>query len=393
MKFQVYRNMFALNLSKVGRAIGHRGQGQVFQSVLLEAEDGVVSLTCTDTEIAIKSEMAATVEESGEVVVPWRIFSDIVANTDGVEKLEFVMEDGTLKFGYPENAVTQIHSVPTSGFPSVPFNGEGEEWMIPSGYLEQGIARTVYASNKDIDQRKSLYGVHMEEVDGKLKFVGADGYRLALQTFDFDPGDHEETLKVTIPFKAAQEVLHLLKGADGDNLQRVTINHGGKWMSFKMEDTTLLAVLHGAEFPAYMQLIPNEWKSRIIMDATDLSECVRSASVYAMESSQIMKMYLSGEDVEEDKVDGQVEFSATADELGVHRRYVDAVIEGDPDNKIAFNCKYTSEMLSAIYERNTKMEVALNLTSASNPGVWNIVNDPSFTYVLMPMFIQWADRK
>ena len=69
---------FGKKLALVSRGVSARSTIQLLGGILLEAGDGVVRLSATDMEISIQTSSPAEVEEEGRVVIPARIFNDIV---------------------------------------------------------------------------------------------------------------------------------------------------------------------------------------------------------------------------------------------------------------------------------------------------------------------------
>ncbi len=73
---------------------------------------------------------------------------------------------------------------------------------------------------------------------------------------------------------------------------------------------------------------------------------------------------------------------ATAEDLGDNVGTVNAAVDG-PEMQIIFNVKYLADVLAVI----DTPEVALEVTSATRPGVIRPVGPADYTYVIMPMHI------
>src|ERR671921_3049501 len=69
---------FGKKLALVSRGVSARSTIQLLTGILLEAGEEVVRLSATDMELSIQTSSPAKVEEAGNVVIPARIFSDIV---------------------------------------------------------------------------------------------------------------------------------------------------------------------------------------------------------------------------------------------------------------------------------------------------------------------------
>src|SRR5919112_4557583 len=71
-------DVFGKKLALVSRGVSARSTIQLLGGILLEAADGALRLSATDMEISIQTVSPAEVEGEGWVVIPARIFNDIV---------------------------------------------------------------------------------------------------------------------------------------------------------------------------------------------------------------------------------------------------------------------------------------------------------------------------
>ena len=62
----------------VTRALSPRPARQILEGVLISADNNRVVLTCTDGSLSIEYTNAATVQESGQIVLPGRIFAEMI---------------------------------------------------------------------------------------------------------------------------------------------------------------------------------------------------------------------------------------------------------------------------------------------------------------------------
>ena len=69
---------FGKKLALVSRGVSARSTIQLLAGILLEAGEEVVRLSATDMELSIQTSSPAKVEEAGKVVIPARIFNDVV---------------------------------------------------------------------------------------------------------------------------------------------------------------------------------------------------------------------------------------------------------------------------------------------------------------------------
>src|SRR5919202_4169046 len=69
---------FGAKLALVSRGVSARSTIQLLGGILLEAAEEQVRLSATDMEVSIQTSSPARVDERGKVVIPARIFNDVV---------------------------------------------------------------------------------------------------------------------------------------------------------------------------------------------------------------------------------------------------------------------------------------------------------------------------
>ena len=97
MKFTCDRSALVDKLGVLSRGVSTRSALPVLSGILLQAGEDRLDLFSTDMELSIKANVATPVEREGEIVVPARLFSDVVRNLpdeDVVIGSRFVLPDG-----------------------------------------------------------------------------------------------------------------------------------------------------------------------------------------------------------------------------------------------------------------------------------------------------------
>jgi DNA polymerase III subunit beta len=111
---------FGKKLALVSRGVSARSTIQLLGGILLEASEGSVKLSATDMEISVQTSSPAEVEEEGRVVIPARIFNDIVRSLPaGSLSLEHDDTGGTVRLAAGENEY-RIRAYAADDFPQLP---------------------------------------------------------------------------------------------------------------------------------------------------------------------------------------------------------------------------------------------------------------------------------
>ena len=89
MKAIVIADNLKKKVTGVFHAVSQRSQLPILLNFLIVAKGGLLTISATDLEIGIVAKVPAKIEEDGEVCVPAKTFSDLVASlTNEKVKLE-----------------------------------------------------------------------------------------------------------------------------------------------------------------------------------------------------------------------------------------------------------------------------------------------------------------
>ena len=192
-------------------------------------------------------------------------------------------------------------------------------------------------------------------------------------------GAVDQKTEVIIPARTLAEVNRLI--VDGDEAVELTVNPNKSQALFRLKNVEVVSQLIQGSFPNYSQLIPQGYKTRMVVNVADFLRAAKAASIFARDGSGIVRMIVTPG---EKTAPGKVSVSARSEEIGDDVGELDAIVDGE-EAKIAFNGKYLIDVLSVLSEE----QVALETTSPSSPGVLKPVGDENYVHVVMPMFVQW----
>ena len=167
----------------------------------------------------------------------------------------------------------------------------------------------------------------------------------------------------------------------GQTVHEVVFVTDAQHVLFRLRTAELLTTAITGSFPNYGQLIPRAYNSRAMIDVRQFSQELRRAAHITRAGNGLVRLQLlRGEEAGT----ARMVVSARAEGIGEHRGEMDVTLEGEPA-KIAFNSQYLQDVLQVL-DCN---QVALETTSPDKPGVFRPVGAESYTYVVMPMFVQW----
>ena len=244
---------------------------------------------------------------------------------------------------------------------------------IDSERLCLAISQVVFAASSD-SSKEVLTGI-MAEFDGyKLTLAAADGFRLAVyKTSLSEPVANKEA--IIIPVADLQELSRYL--VDVKETIDVESNLQANQVVFRTSEKQVTSQLVKGTYPAYGQLIPSRYATRVLFSTSKLSEAISSFVVKDSEVEQIVRLRMV-------PLSGSRGGKLLVEVTSQGTEEIAADVEGK-ENRIAFSRLYLSQGLHAISEE----KVALDIVNATSPGVIHPVGMDNYLYVLMPMFVQW----
>lgn len=351
----------------LNHAVSSRGQLPILSNFLLEAKKGKLTISATDLEIGISSSISASVEGEGETTVPAKNFSDLLVNI-GNQKITLSLEGQTLKLK-GEKVKATFQTTPADDFPTL-YEDKGEELInIKKSQIESFVTRVVFAAAGD-SSRPALSGVLLDKEKNEVLFVATDGYRLSLQKNVFKTKEELER-PLVIPSRLVKEVL--LINEESDEL-KTFVSKKNNQILFTLGETTLVGRLIDGEYPEYEKIIPTDFNTKTEISREELLNAVKISSVFARETSNIIKLTLEK---------NRLIVSANSPSVGEDAVEIVAKTVGE-ENEIAFNAKYVLDLLTSL----DKEDLVFEMTGPLNPGVFKIKENNSFLHLIMPIRVQ-----
>jgi DNA polymerase III subunit beta len=371
MKIKLSLKDFNRHLQVAMRAISARPTLPILNYMLIEAEDGHVTLAGYDMEMGIRVKFPADVIEEGSLAVKAKTLNEIVSQipADDIE-LDFNdISKVTISGGRSE---FQLVGKPGGEYPSLPDAGDEEEILtLPIERFMTNLKRTIFASSLDMPKNYTS-GILLKLSEGVLQIVATDGRRLAIVSDKFE-GRNDEEKMVLIPSKTMHELAKILAmGWEGDlelhlseNLALFRLGDGGK--------VEIITHLLDTPYPDYEKVIPETTEGSLTVDRNRLIAGLRQVGILARQQD--------GRDMSVlETTDDHLRISSKAESEG--KAEVEVPIEREGEHlKVAFNYQYLLDPLLAVEDD----KVTLKYSGSLEPGVLTIPSDPSYTYVVMPV--------
>ncbi len=362
MKFTCLRSELAFAVSNVQRAVSTKTSIPALEGILIKAYGSKLVLSGYDLEIGITTNMDATVNEEGEIVVSAKLFSDIVRKLP--EEIVCIETDERLiTYITSGQADYQIVGISSSEYPELPSFEQTDNIIVNAEILKNMIRQTIFAVSDNM--AKPIYTGSLFEIEDKvLRVVSVDGYRMAIREENIDS---ESKNKFVVPGKTQSEILKLIT----DDKKDVEIIVGQRHISFKIENYSIISRLIEGNFLDYKTTVPKTAQTELVINTRLLSNAVDRMSLLTNE-----------------KIQSPVRCSITSDQIklscstavGKANDVLSVSVIGS-DVEIGFNNRY---LLDALKNSDTD-EIKLILNGPLAPMIVKPVNSDSFTFLVVPM--------
>jgi DNA polymerase-3 subunit beta len=328
----------------------------VCQSLLLRAGEGRLTATANNLESCLTGSCEAKVTRAGAVCVMPKPLESLLKAI----KLDEVIlsKEGKARLRVKAGATSvTLDGFEAGDFPPTPKVKKGKAVEVPG--LVKTLAEVDYAAATE-DTRPVLSGVCLSPANGKVELAAADGFRLAIVSAK---AKGQLPRQIIIPLGAVRLVRRLMP----DNM---VIRDDGTNVAFEGNGLSLVVRPIEGTYPNYQQLVPKNG-SILKVDAEQLREALRLVTAIEPDGG-IIRLQTKRK---------ALLISAKNEERG----QVETKVPAQGKVKIGFNAKYLRDLLARV-----DGEINLRTTSPQAPGV---VRNNGTTHVLMPLFVQWEERK
>ena len=365
MKFTTERDGFADAVAWVSRTVSTRPTLPVLGGILLELEENRLRLASTDLEHTGEAVVEVRGQADGRVVVPGRIFGDVVRNLpNALVEVEAAEGGLTVRCGHVSH---ELRLLDVEDFPSLVQPTPERLGTIAGEVLAQAASQVCRAASHD-EGRPVLTAVLLEAEPGKLTMLATDSYRLAVRevTGDDWQWEHERTTAL-VPARAVAEAARALAGTErveiGIETHQVTFAGGGRRLTSRLIE---------GEFPAVRDLITADFDSAATLKQQDLLEAIKQVAPYGQNNNPVRLTF----EPDRLQVDGSLQ------DVGRGAAALESKYDGEP-MVVAFNPTYLADGVAGV----TDSEVVLEVRDGLKPALIHGRDRQGFTYLIMPVRI------
>ena len=363
MKLRVERNELWQGIDTVLEAVSSKPSLPVLANILLDADEKTLSLSATDLDLSIRTQVSAIVEEKGRTTVSARKLAEITREWPESEMSIEAQEErlklsGRLGDAESSEGAYSLSGIEAEEFPSMPMALDGVSLSLGEDEAEPNVLadminKTVFAVSGD-DTRPVFNGV-LWRIDAQgMEMVATDGSRLACYRKAIDlqeqvQGDQETA--VIVPPQALNQIVKLM----GSHKGPVKVTLGETQILFDMGHAHVLSRLIEGPYVNYAQVIPQNNKKELRIASEALLPAVRRVSILSSSYTRQVRFKLNS---------GQVELSAASPEIGGEAREVVPAQYSSEEIEVGYNAQYLMEILRRMDTSEVRFELNDHVTAA-----------------------------
>ena len=365
MKLTIDRMSLLRPLGHVQSVVERRNTIPILANVVLRAEDGQLSLTATDMDMDIATEVGCAVGTSGTTTMSAHMLYDIARKLPDGAEVELSVADGHASISAGRSSF-RLPTLPVEDFPAISSSDLPVNFTLTAADLRDLIDATRFAISTE-ETRYYLNGIYFHKAEnGDLCAVATDGHRLAL-TRQALPEGASQMPSVILPRKAVGELRKLLDDYDGE----VSVGLSETRAEFGFGAVRLTSKLIDGTFPDYTRVIPTGNDRIMQVDAASFAAAVDRVSTISSEKSRSVKMGLKP---------GVLTLSASNTDASSAIEEIEVTYDG-VEMDIGFNARYLLDIAAQV--NNDIVEFAL--ADQGSPSLVRAPGDDASLFVLMPM--------
>jgi len=349
MKFIVNSSYLLKQLSNINGVITTNPVVPILENFLFEINKSSLTVTASDLQTSMITELSVESKEKGNIAVPARILLDTLKNLPD-QPVTFSIDETTYSIEISsDNGRYKLSGENATDFPKVPAVSNDFSASISSEVLARAVNNTIFATSSD-ELRPAMTGVYVNLGEKNTTFVATDGHRLVRYRRTDIKSDNGNS--IIIPRKA----LNLLKATLPTENTDVTIDFNMSNAFFKFGNIRMICRLIDERFPDYENVIPSQNPIKMTISRTDLLGSLKRISIYANKTTHQVRLKITGSELQVSAED--LDFSNEANER------LSCEHEGD-DIEIGFNAKFLIEMLTNL----DTDQIKLNMSASNKAGV------------------------
>jgi len=363
MKFICNQQDLSGAINTVSKAVSSKTTLPILTGIYFETIDNQLKVIGNDLTLSIETYIDAKIEEKGSIVIPSRLFTELIKKLPN-EMIEISVNDTHIAEIKCLDSSYKIVGLPGDEYPELPNITDENAMFIDKELFSNMIRQTSFSISQD-ESRPVLTGALLEIEDEKFNMVAIDGFRMAIKNAIVKT---DLKKKAVVPGRTLNEINKILSQVEGKGDLKIYFEENQ--VLFALGHIKVYSRLLAGEFINYRQILPNDFKSLVKINAHDFLNAIDRSFLMARENKNVaIKLEIN---------DKNLEITSNS-EMGSSIEKVNIKLEG-PNIEIGFNPKYLIDALKIIDSE----EIYLELNNNVSPCIIKSADNENYTYLVLP---------
>lgn len=373
MRFNVSSTSLSNRLQIISRVQSSKNALPILDCILFDLAGGVLKMTASDSETTMITTVDVTdAEGEGKFAISSKqLISSIKEISEQPITFNVDIHTFAIEIDY-QNGKYNLIGQNGNEFPTPLGMGEqARSIAVDSQVMLGGISRCLFAAADD-ELRPQMNGIYFDMTPESLTFVASDGRKLVRNRVFSIHSDVPSAF--ILPKKPSLLLKAVLPKAEGD----VVVRFDDRNAEIQLMDYVISCRLIEGRYPNYNSVIPVDNPFRVTADRVAFISALRRVSVFASQSSALIKVHVDQGTLTVSAQD--LDFSTSAEE------HILCEYDGT-SMSIGFNGPFLIDVLNSI----TSSEVVLELADPSRAGVIMPAEqeeNEDLVMLLMPMMLK-----
>lgn len=373
MNFKVSSSALNSRLTSASKVLASKNSMPILDCFLIDvADNGQMTITASDSEKCYITNLPVLEHDGvGQFCVPAKTLMESLREIPE-QPITLELNENTFELrGKHGSGQFSIMAQSAEPYPEPRPVSEGNTLSISAEMLLSGINRSLFATAND-EVRLVMNGIFFDIRPDHLIFAGTDGRKLVKNiNRNIQPG-------FTGSFILPKKVATILKGVINKAENDISIVYTNDRATITTEDMTMHFRLIEGNYPNYNAVIPTSNPYHATIDRQAFASALKRVSVCCNQSSGLVKLELSSNNVH---LTGQDNEYATSAEEFLTCEYTNNPIS------IGFSCQFLIEICNILDCEN----IILELADPSRPGLVRPAQEnenEELIMLLMPMRVE-----
>ena len=375
MRFTVNRDIFQEAVSFTVKMLPSRSPQPVLGGVLLEAQDGQLTLSIFNFEVSARTTVDADTSDNGRALVPGRLLGEIAQRLPHHD-VQVSLTDGRVEVRCGASSFL-LPAMPVEEYPHVPVI-ESVSGEVPAEVFAQAVAQVSLAASRE-DVTPVITSVQIATAENHLRLTATDRYRVGIRGIDWESQAGDTELQALVPAKFLAEVGKLFAGASTVKIA-MSDNQDRELIGFVADGRTVTSQLIKGNYPPVERLFPESVDHYAVVNTAELVEAVGRVAL-VVDRDAALRFTFS---------EGQVTLEAAGSESAQAQESVEAHLAGE-DVVVSLKPQFLLDGLRGAASEFTRISFT-KTEQANKPGPVLITgqrskddsDQQSFRYLLQP---------